>query len=590
MILIQDDIITEVCVVAMETTVIFIQTAELMNEFRDWNPEDYTEWFIGPGLVDINVTANPQWESLERLTLTALVGGVTTLLVQPSLFSPLALEPHTLYCDLGKVKIVSSAEDCCEDRDWPELAWKTYLFPPSAQVADGRTALKEILKTCGDTPLIVEPSLPSARMLFQASPYRLSSLEERTSGNSISDEGLVAAALPDEISPSSSRSSDDDSMDYTPHKTSSNLEHTAFLSLPFHELSLGIPDAPQTHEAHPSLTLMQGVMHQVKDSQSDITLLSAMELNAYSRAGATTYGCNSASTSNSEASCPPPDTGELNLRANTLFSERMKRLRPSFLSTDKPKSLTNQEVSYQLHLANCPEQWELNGISLVLDLLSEHPQVRVHFASLTSAASVSLILQRHKPLVSCETAAVSLSFCMEDVRDGDTRFKTFPSLRNKTNLNLLWDLLKLEAIDQINSVHSSVPPELKCPSPPSFRRAVNGMNSLGATLPAVWSKLNVPDLQSREHYAVRLFKWMSLNPAKFLRLQNKGRIEAGMQADLVVWAPYERFVFHSESLYARMSPYEGMDLCGKVHKVYVRGRLAYDEGQISAWGEPLSRK
>jgi hypothetical protein len=215
-----------------------------MDEYRDWNPEDYSDLFIGPGLVDCSVTANPQWESLESISKAALAGGVTSLVVQPSLYAPTALHPSTLYCDVGRVGLVSSAEDCRKDSYWPELAWKTYLFSPSAQVEGSRSAFEEILEACGNTLLLVDPSLPSLRMLFLASPYRLSTLDERVHGESIQDAGLLAAALPDDISPSSSGSSDDESAHLAPVKTSSNLEKAMEGERephPVQELSLVLP-------------------------------------------------------------------------------------------------------------------------------------------------------------------------------------------------------------------------------------------------------------------------------------------------------------------------------------------------------------
>jgi len=594
-VLIQGQSIAAVRLVTPEVTVSSKQTAELMAEYRNWNPEDYSDWFIGPGLVDCSVTVNPQWESLEVLSKTALAGGVTTLVVQSSLYSPAVLQPSTLYCDVGKVGLVVSAEDCHKDSTWPELAWKTYLFSPSAQVEGSRNNFEEILEVCGDTPLLVDPSLPSARMLFLASPYRLSTLEERVHGEAIRDDGLVAAALPDEISPLSSDSSGDESAHLTPVKTSSNVEKAMgghHDPKPIQELSLVLPSIAPQHlrERKRSRTLMEGVLLQVKDSQSDITMLSAMEQSAYGRAGPTLYGCNSASTSTSENSCPPLEAGELNIGASSMFQDRMQRFRPATLVTAKSKEVQpNKEADYQLHLANCPEQWELNGVGFVLGLLAYFPQARVHFASLASATAISAVLrsdQRHQ--VSCETPAYCLSFCMEEVIAGDTRFKAFPAIRNKTNLNLLWDLLKLEAIDLVTSAHSSIPPELKLPTPRSFRKALSGLNSLGATLPAIWSRLRGPTARSMEHYAVRLFKWMAQSPAKLLGLQDKGQIVAGAQADLVVWAPYESFVFHSQSVFSQLNPFEGQSLYGRVCKVYVRGQLAYDEGRFSSYGKPLT--
>ena len=553
------------------------------------------------------MTLNPKWESLEVLTKCAISGGVTSILVQTSLYQDAQVEVGNLYCDVGRVKLVDEAQDCTLSADWPELAWKTYLFPPSFRVSGSKARLHDILKESGKqgVPLYIDPSLPSARMLYPASPYRVTTLEERLVAKSLPDEGLVAAALPDEINPSSSNSSSDDDFEESPKFTFSNLESVVGglqVPKPKHELSTALPTLPvmETKEPEPrrsSRTLTDGVLSKVKESQGDITMLSVMEQSAYSKAGPTLYNtCNSASTSTSEWSFPAPDADELHLGDNSMFQDRMRRFRPSLLSVNKQKvgitqeAEVSKEATYQIHLANCPEHWEKNGVQAVLSAIKDiRYRGKVHFTNLSSAAAISELLEHGKLAdLSCSTSPHYLYFCMEDVTSGNTRLKTFPAIRNKTNTNLLWDLLKLEAIDQITSHHSAIPRPLKVPESGSFKRALSGINGLGASLQAVWSKLRRPYAHSFEHYIVRLFKWMSLNPAKFLGLSDlKGTLAPGKDADIIVWDPYESFTFRSFSDFPDLSPYDGNTLYGKVHKVFLRGQLAFDSGKFFPVGERL---
>jgi allantoinase len=61
----------------------------------------------------------------------------------------------------------------------------------------------------------------------------------------------------------------------------------------------------------------------------------------------------------------------------------------------------------------------------------------------------------------------------------------------------------------------------------------------------------------------------------------KGAIAPGMDADLVVWRPEERFTVSVDRLEHRhkLTPYAGAELDGVVERTYVRGQLVFDRGE-----------
>ena len=87
---------------------------------------------------------------------------------------------------------------------------------------------------------------------------------------------------------------------------------------------------------------------------------------------------------------------------------------------------------------------------------------------------------------------------------------------------------------------------------------------------------------------------MCYNPAQTFGFPRKGRIEPGVNADIVVSDPAKHHTTdvsqnHSNADY---SVYEGHELTGKVIKTFVRGELVVDNGDIvaeSAYGEFLVR-
>ena len=70
---------------------------------------------------------------------------------------------------------------------------------------------------------------------------------------------------------------------------------------------------------------------------------------------------------------------------------------------------------------------------------------------------------------------------------------------------------------------------------------------------------------------------------------HKGRIAAGYDADLVVWAPEERFRVTPEIVQHRhkVTPYAGQQLSGVVKATFVRGRKVWEDGR--AVGKPSGK-
>lgn len=148
----------------------------------------------------------------------------------------------------------------------------------------------------------------------------------------------------------------------------------------------------------------------------------------------------------------------------------------------------------------------------------------------------------------------------------------------------------MNSVDAICSQHIPVPEVYKFH--PNFRKALSGISGLGFTLQVMWTLLKRPfaDLQSFEHYLVRLARWTSNNPAKILQLHNRGAIEKGYIADLVIWSPLEKVIVQDTFCQQRdQCPYLGTELYGRVEKVLVRGKLAFADGVLYPVGKPVRR-
>ena len=86
---------------------------------------------------------------------------------------------------------------------------------------------------------------------------------------------------------------------------------------------------------------------------------------------------------------------------------------------------------------------------------------------------------------------------------------------------------------------------------------------------------------------------VSKNPAERYGLLNKGDIAIGYDADLVILDPNDTYVVRAEESESSQgyTPFEGMELTGRVKSTYLRGQLVYENGSIvgDAMGQYLSR-
>jgi allantoinase len=235
--------------------------------------------------------------------------------------------------------------------------------------------------------------------------------------------------------------------------------------------------------------------------------------------------------------------------------------------------------SYAGFVDSRPPEAEDVAIARLLDLAMKH-EARVHVLHLSSAGSLTRLREARAAgvRVSVETCPHYLTLGAEEVPDGHTEFKCCPPIRDAANREALWDALSGGVIDCVVSDHSPSTTDLKLLDTGDFGAAWGGVSSLQLGLPLVWSAA-----RERGVTLETVVAWMSGGPAALAGLPRKGAIAAGRDADLVVFAPDERFVVEPEQLYHRhrVTPYAARTLSGRVRTVWCRGRLVVRDGIVS---------
>ena len=199
----------------------------------------------------------------------------------------------------------------------------------------------------------------------------------------------------------------------------------------------------------------------------------------------------------------------------------------------------------------------------------------VHVSSEEALAEIRRAKAAGTPLTA-ETCPHYLCFASEDVPDGDTRFKCAPPIRDARHRDALWRGLHDGTLDLVASDHSPCPPALKPAG--DFGKAWGGIAGLELRLPATWT-----EARRRGHSLVEIARWLAEAPATLAGLSHrKGRIHAGLDADLVIWDPAREFEVEASALHQRhcANPWEGRTLAGVVETTVLRGRVVYERGSF----------
>ena len=213
----------------------------------------------------------------------------------------------------------------------------------------------------------------------------------------------------------------------------------------------------------------------------------------------------------------------------------------------------------------------------------------IHVCHVSSARTVELIDQ-YKGWgtdVTAETAPHYLILNEDAFFTQPDRVVVTPALRKERDNLVLWQALEDGVIDAVISDHflGALPNPTK--ERPSAKDAEPGIAGLEMTLPLLFDQ----GVAAGKISLKRFVEILSTTPAKLAGIgDRKGKIEKGMDADLVIFNPEKKWEVHSLGAGSRIStlPYEGWQLKGKIEQTLVRGKVVWDGKKIvceRGWGK-----
>ncbi|HEY0189939.1 MAG TPA: allantoinase AllB [Kofleriaceae bacterium] len=245
-----------------------------------------------------------------------------------------------------------------------------------------------------------------------------------------------------------------------------------------------------------------------------------------------------------------------------------------------PALATADPRRYATYLASRPPAAEEAAIALITRLCRA-TGARTHIVHHSAASALDqLRAARAEGLpLTAETCPHYLHFTAEAIPDGATPFKCAPPIRDAANRELLWAALAEGVLDLVASDHSPCSPGLKAIEAGDFVAAWGGVSGLQLALPVVWTEAH-----ARGHALTDLVRWMCAGPARLARLDHKGAIAAGRDADLVIFDDAASTTVTPASIHHRhrVTPYAGETLRGAVTATYLRGQRVAEDGRVLA--------
>jgi allantoinase len=168
--------------------------------------------------------------------------------------------------------------------------------------------------------------------------------------------------------------------------------------------------------------------------------------------------------------------------------------------------------------------------------------------------------------------------------------KVNPPIRPRADVEALWQAVLDGKIDWIVSDHACCAAEQKWSrdDPANIWLAKAGFGGTEYLLSGVLSEGKKRGLPYN-----RIAELVSFNPSQRFGLLRKGDIAPGYDADIALVDPDESFVVHAAESESKQgyTPFEGLELTGRVKSTFLRGALIYDRGNIigPAGGRYLKR-
>lgn len=206
-------------------------------------------------------------------------------------------------------------------------------------------------------------------------------------------------------------------------------------------------------------------------------------------------------------------------------------------------------------------------------LLSKETGARLHLCHCSTEDSVRMVKEAKEQglKVTAEVCPHHFTLTEDDIVGSDTNYKMNPPLRSKADKDALIAGLSQDIMDVISTDHAPHHADEKAKP---MAEAPFGIVGLETAYCLANSELVAKGYLTEK----QLVEKMSLNPAKVLGM-DKGCIDVGKTADIVITDPKEEYVIHVNEFASKgkNTPFDGRKVTGRVKYTILSGEVVYED-------------
>ncbi|MFH0702827.1 MAG: dihydropyrimidinase [bacterium] len=264
--------------------------------------------------------------------------------------------------------------------------------------------------------------------------------------------------------------------------------------------------------------------------------------------------------------CIHAENGEIiDLLANQYLQE--SKIKPIYHALSRPAILEGEAVQRVLKLAE----------------LADVPVYFAHLSTKDALREIKRARKKHR-IVYAETCPQYLFLTQDKYSEPGfkgAKYVMSPPLREKKHTKYLLKALKKNEIDVIATDH--------CPfnfskekqlGKDDFTKIPNGIPGIETRLPLMFQEMVTErKLSLNEFVEINCTK-----PAKIFKMPNKGDIEVGMDADIVIWDTDLKWTIKARDLHQNVdyTPFENCKITGKPITVILRGNIIIENNELKA--------
>lgn len=200
---------------------------------------------------------------------------------------------------------------------------------------------------------------------------------------------------------------------------------------------------------------------------------------------------------------------------------------------------------------------------------------RIHITHVSTKEEIEELRKFKGPNVSTDCTPHHLYLTEKAYVERGNFVKVNPPLRREKDRQALWRGLREDIIHAVASDHA---PHTKAEKELSYSDAPAGVPGVETLLPLLLDSVNHGELSLRD-----LTKITSENPARILGIKNKGRIEAGYDADIIVVDINKTMEVGKNGFFTKCnwSPFYGWKLKGWPVMTVVGGVIVFENNTIN---------